>query len=190
MPSFVPTPVDAPFLSRVIAYVIDFGGTVALTAGVVWACVSVGLSDYNGAGGESSGYFGDGRGVLVLVGLIAMFGIPLASAIVNVRLARSRMYSIGKFIMRIRVVDVATVGPVTAGRLVARSALLLVPGVLTVSAAWGFYLVGAPLSIGNIAAVAAWILFAVPMLRHDRRGLQDKAAGTRVLTAASVQSPA
>jgi uncharacterized RDD family membrane protein YckC len=190
--SFTPTPVAAPVLSRLIAYVIDFGGTAAITAGVVLLCVTIGFSDYNGtSGGGSTGYFGaDGRGALVLVGVVAIVGIPLASVVVNVRLARTRMYSIGAFLMRIRVVDVVTHGPVPAGRLVARSAVLFVPGILTLIAAWSTFLVGAGFSIGTIAAVASWIVFAVPILRGDHRGLHDTVAGTRVLTAASVQAPA
>jgi uncharacterized RDD family membrane protein YckC len=189
--SFTPTPVAAPILSRLIAYVIDFGGTAALTFGVVWVCVTIGFEGYNGTGGGSSSYFGDrGQGALILVGFLAIFAIPLASVIVNVRLARTRMYSIGAFIMRIRVVDVDTNGPVAAGRLVARSAILFVPGVLTLQAIWATYVSGGVLSIGNIVAVAAWIVFAIPMLRNDHLGLQDKAAKTRVLTAASVQAPA
>jgi hypothetical protein len=189
--SFTPTPVAASVFSRLVAYVIDFGGTAALTFGVVFVCVTIGFEGYNGTGGGSSSYFGDGgQGALVFVGFIAIFAIPLASVIINVRLARARMYSIGAFIMRIRVVDVATHGPVAARRLVARSAILFIPGVLTLQAAWATYVTGGVLSIGNIVTVAAWIVFAIPMLRADHRGLQDKAAKTRVLTAASVQAPA
>jgi hypothetical protein len=182
--------VQASVLSRAAAFVIDFGGTVAVTIGVVWLCVSLGFEGYNGTGA------GAGNGLLLALGILAIVVIPLAAVIINVRLARTRRYSIGKFLTGIRLVDVNTLGPVTVGRLVKRVAILFVPGMLTLLAlgsavnladtvSSGEPIIGVP-SVLGIVAPLVWIAVLFPMLRGDGRGWQDTAAETRVVTAASV----
>ena len=187
--SFSIKPVPAPVIRRAIAFVIDFGGTIALTVAVVWWCVALGFEGYDGGGRGGNGFF-------VVAGFLAIFGIPLGSVIVNVVLAHSRQYSIGKFLVRIRVVDARNHGRPGVGSLLGRSAILFVPGVfsaLAVAVMIRFLLAVADgaeptLGVGFIIVPVLWIGMLVPMLRGDRRGWQDKAAGTRVLTAASVRS--
>jgi hypothetical protein len=185
---FTTAPTPAPFLSRAVAFVIDFGGTVAVTTGIVVLCVTIGFADYNGVRDGINAF-------MVLVGIAAIFLVPLAAVIINVRLAHTRSYSIGKFLMRIRVVDARTNGPAPIGRLMKRVGVLIVPALITVMVLPSLLpFIGAPgIAVGPsiliIIAPLLWVAVLVPMLRGDRRGWQDKAADTRVVTAASMTAP-
>jgi hypothetical protein len=192
-PDPVPAPgpllVPAPIFSRFVAFVVDFGGTVALTSVVVLACVSGGLNSFfdngSGTGGGSAA-----SSALVLLGFVALFLIPIGSIILNVTLTRVRRHSVGQALMRIRLVDARTGGAASVGSIIARMLLLVIPGIATVMVvavavrviADGFSVPGP--SIVTIFAPVILALTIVSMVRGDRRGWHDRATNQRVVAAA------
>ena len=185
-PSFGPgVPLtSAHILARAVSFLIDFGGTVALTFGVVLASISAGFADYNGS---SSG----GNGALILLGIGSIFVIPAASIVVNVRLSRTRGHSVGQGVTRLRLVDVRTGGRASVGSIIGRMLILLVPGfsaVLVGSVIVRVALDGISMpgpSIVTVVAPVVLVAVLVPMLRGDGRGWQDRATNQVVVPAAS-----
>jgi hypothetical protein len=172
----------APILSRFVAFLVDFGGTVVLTTAVVFLCIS-GLDSSFGNGGDSS----SASDVLSFVGFAAIFVIPLGSVILNVTLSRTRMYSVGQALMRIRLVDARSGAAASIGSIIGRMLLLVVPGIATVTVAIVVIrsiLSGAFIPAPSIATIVFPVVLAltvIPMMRGDRRGWHDKATNQRVV---------
>jgi uncharacterized RDD family membrane protein YckC len=179
----------APLLPRVFAsavdFVLTFVVTVVVAAFLLYVAVIMGFSGADGA-----------YGVLVLA-FAACVVIPLAANALKVRQVRSGRQTVGKRMMRIAIVDARTGGTVTIRQAIIRAAIVVVPSLVTVGAinlAWDFFVgqsnpYGIGLSllspIGFVAPIV-WIAALIMMSVGDRRGLWERAAGTRVVTAQSL----
>lgn len=175
--------VSAPVLARTISFVIDFGGTVALTVGVVLASVTEGFADYNGSSGGNSS--------LVLLGIAAIFVIPVTSIVLNVSLSHTRGHSVGQGVMRLRLQNAQTGAPASVGSIIGRVAILLVPGGAALSLVSSIVRENTTVEtlvlpgIFPIFALVILVLLLRPMLRGDGRGWQDRWTGQIVVPAAS-----
>jgi hypothetical protein len=182
-----PALVPAPLLSRLVAFLVDFGGTVVLTSTVAFACIAAGLGGFFGSG---SGSGSTASSALAFLGFVAIFVIPLGSIVLNVLLTRTRMYSVGQALMRIRLVDARTGGAAGVGTIIARMLLLIVPGIATVAlvaVVVRSVLDGVSLPGPSIATIFFPVILAltiIPMMRGDRRGWQDRATNQAVVKAA------
>lgn len=171
--------------ARLIAFVVDFGGTVGLTTLVVF------LSLWNTATGDVGFSSSGGNSALASLGFFAIFVIPLASIILNVVLTRTRQYSVGQLLTRTRLVDVRTGGPASVGSIVGRMLLLLVPGFASIaflSVIARILLDGFSMPGPSIVTLFAPVILAftiIPMFRGDRRGWQDRATNHCVVAASS-----
>ena len=176
-------PMGAPVLARAVSFLIDFGGTVALTIGVVLACFSAGLSNSNGVSGGMNG--------LILLGFASFFVIPVASIVVNVSLSRTRGHSVGQGVMRLRLVDIRTGGRASVGSIVGRMLMLLAPGfsaMVVVAVIARTLTIGISMPAPSVVTVLAPVILLVvlvPMLRGDGRGWQDRWTDQMVVPAAS-----
>ena len=175
--------VSAPVLARTISFIIDFGGTVALTVGVVLAAVTEGFADYNGSSGGNSS--------LVLLGIAAIFVIPVTSIVLNVSLSHFRGHSVGQGVMRLRLQNVQTGAPASVGSIVGRMFILLVPGGAALSLVASIVRENTDLenpAFPGILPIFALVVLVLPlrsMLRGDGRGWQDRWTGQIVVPRAS-----
>lgn len=185
----------AAFWARALALLIDVVVPVLVTGTVFFTCFQVSF-DLDKNGNVAAGY------TVLMIGLASVVLLPLIALTVNVWLARTRRFSVGKFILGIRIVDAHTTGAVRVGRLLERVGVLALPVISTVPLAWTLFgivaqggLVGLDDAVRRLGSVGViplviWVIFSLPMLRGERRGWQDRVAKSRVVTAASVaQSP-
>jgi len=178
----------AAAVARAVAFFIDVVGTTFLTGIVFFTCFLVGFNL------DTVGNVTVANAVLKL-GVGSLFLVPIGALLLNLRLSRTRRASVGQLAAHIRLIDERTGGPVSVGGFFARTLVLAVPVVATASSAWtlfGIVTTGAVENSGRGTSLLSvlpillvvWLVFAFPMLRGDRRGWQDKAGMTRVVTAA------
>jgi uncharacterized RDD family membrane protein YckC len=179
----------APALARTFAAAIDFLLTFVVTIAVA-ACLLV--------AGFSRGVSGYGTGsTLLYLSFASLVVIPVLANVLKARRIRTRQQTLGKQAMRITIVDARSGRAVTMGQALIRSALLAIPGLVTVGAInllWAIW-VGSVGSTGpsfsglsplGLVAPIVWTALLVWMSVGDRRGPWDSAARTRVVTAQSV----
>jgi hypothetical protein len=183
--SLDPAPVMARVFAGMIDFFLTFVVTVVVAAILLYSAVVMGFSGTQGA-----------YAVLLLAFAVCAL-IPLVANALKVRQIGAGRQTRGKRMMRIAIVDSRTGGTVSIRRAIIRAAILLVPSLLTVGAInliWDVvvgqsnpYGVGLSLlsPLGFVAPIV-WIAVLVMMSAGDRRGLWDRAAGTRVVTAQSL----
>jgi len=174
----VEPPVPASLFLRSTAFLIDFVGTALVTGLFVLICVQIGFGGYNGVSGMND--------TAVLLGLYGIWVIPAAVVVLNLVLASTVRYTIGKWMTGLRIIRYIQPGPAAdfgpdiraphIGLLVLRTAILVAPLLLSA------------MLVGNgpaylLIALAAWVTLLVTTRGPDRRGWHDFVGGTRVVRA-------
>lgn len=151
---------------RALAFVIDGVGTVAMTFAVVFVGLILGT----------------------LEALVAIFWVPLASAVLATVLTATLGVTPGKWLARIRVVHVVTGRPTGAWALL-RSLVIVGPIVVTIAllqvlsaVASGGYLPFDPLTGVVVIPALLWVaMFVVVAATPQHRGLEDLAGRSVVV---------
>ena len=151
---------------RAVAFVLDGVGTVAVTTVVVFGALILGSFE----------------------GFVAIFWVPLASAVLATVLTATLGITPGKWIAGIRVVH-STTGRVTGGWAVLRSLVIVGPLLVTLFAfrllaglPYGGYEIIDPFLGGILLPVLLWIaMFVVVVATPDHRGLEDRAGRSIVV---------
>jgi uncharacterized RDD family membrane protein YckC len=151
---------------RAVAFVLDGVGTVAVTSVVVFGALILGS----------------------LEGFVAMFWVPLASAVLATVLTATLGITPGKWVAGIRVVH-ATTGRVIGVWAVLRSLVIVAPLLVTFLALrllaglpYGGYEIIDPFLGGILLPALLWIaMFVVVVATSDHRGLEDRAGRSIVV---------
>lgn len=151
---------------RALGFVVDGVGTVCLTTVVVFAGLIAGTMEF----------------------LVAIFWVPLASAVLATVLTATLGITPGKWIAGIRVVHVVT-GRSTGGWAVVRSLVIVAPIIVTVVILRLLALlpyngseVVDPFLAGLILPALLWVaLFVIVVASPQHRGLEDRAGRSLVI---------
>jgi len=152
---------------RALAFVLDGLGTVAVTSVVVFGGLILGS----------------------LEALVAIFWVPLASALLATVLTATLGVTPGKWVAQVRVVHVVTGRPTGAWALL-RSLVIVGPIVVTIvllqtlaAVASGGYLPFDPLAAALVIPTLLWIaMFVMVAATPQHRGLEDLAGRSIVVT--------
>ncbi len=151
---------------RALAFIIDGVGTVAVTTVVVFGGLILGSME----------------------SLVAIFWVPLTSAVLATALTATLGITPGKWLARIKVVHITT-GKPTGAWAVLRSLVIVAPLIATIFLfrllaylPYGGYEIVDPFLGGFVVPILLWIaMFVVVVATPQHRGLEDRAGRSIVV---------